>query len=188
VSKKAQRDRKARRRKTHDAHRAQARADAKQLAVARNADYDNRVFTLSDPVEAPSYDKVLNWMLAISGRAASFDIWARGNFTRRLIYNRQNGIQPIMVAAETVDQMRWAHRRLSLVGYPVDFIYTGRLSAPQKILHLHPYDGVHDSGWGYIGATGTVTSINEQRWFPITGTSRLMPEKIMDWVLNEARP
>lgn len=186
MSKQSQRDRKARRRKNRDARHALARTDAKRLAVARNTDYENRAFTLSDSVEAPSYDKILDWMLGISGRAASFDIWARGNFTRRLIYNRQNNIQPIIVAANTVDQMRWAFRRLSLVGYPVDFVYTGRLSAPQRILHLHPCDGVHDSGWGFMAALGSVASINDRRWFPIAGTSRLMPEKILDWVVNEA--
>lgn len=64
----------------------------------------------------PRYDFALDWMTATEGRAVSLDIWARGNYTRRLIHHHQTGTVPLVVPIRSVEQMRWAYRRLGETG------------------------------------------------------------------------
>jgi len=91
--------------------------------------------------EPPSYQAVVDWMAELpDSRSAAFDCWARGNFTRRLLYNRNHGIQPIFVEASHPDEMMWIYRRLALVGVPLDIIYTGPLSKPRWTKVLQPLD------------------------------------------------
>ena len=187
MSKQSQKDRKARRHKERDAQHRRYSETVRPLAQVRNAGYADATLDLSTVVQAPSYQTVMDWMETLSGRAASFDIWARGNFTRRMLHHRQTGVQPILVRVESVDEMRWAYRRLALMGLPVDFMYAGSLGLPQRILHLYPYDIVSDFGWGYIVALGSVATINDRRWSPLVGTARLMPDRIVDWIVHEAR-
>lgn len=141
---------------------------------------------LSDSVEVPQYASVLDWMRVAESKAMAFDIWARGNYTRRLIHNRANGTVPILVPFKYVDELRWAYRRLALMGLPAEFIYTGELGATQKVLALHP-GGKYmiDAGWGYIAALGSTTRMRGREWFPVTGFARRMPEPILDWLTEE---
>jgi len=157
----------------------------KRTLLSQGAEYKDGDFNISQGVSPPSYNVILDWMKVLSGRNASFDIWARGNYTRRLVHHRQQGIYPILIRVKYVDEMRWAYRRLALLGMPVDFIYDGWLSKPKKCLCLHPADTLHDSGWGYIAALGTIEEIKGRRWFPVLGWSRLMPETILDWIVEE---
>ena len=187
MSKKSQRDRKAQRHKERDAQHRRYHETARPLAQVRNTGYAKVAVDLSTAVNAPSYQVIMDWMQTLSGRSASFDIWARGNFTRRLLHHRQTGVQPILVRVESVDEIRWAYRRLALMGLPVDFIYAGSLGLPQRLLHLYPYDAIHDCGWGYTAALGSVATINDRRWFPLHGTARLMPDRVVDWIVEEAR-
>lgn len=120
------------------------------------------------------------------GRAVSFDIWARGNYTRRLIHNTSTQRHPLIIPCRSVEEMRWAFRRLSLLGMPVDLVYTGGVSAPKNVLHLYPAEGLIGPGWGYIGALGSIARIRGRKWFPVIGVARLMPERILDWLYNEA--
>jgi len=149
--------------------------------------YENGDVVLTEEVSSPSYAACLDWMRDLpDGRAVSFDIWARGNFTRRLIYNREQGVTPLLVQASSVGQIRWAYRRLALLGVPVEFLYTGPISAPQRVAHLYPFDSPIDCGWGYIAALGDPALIRDRRWFLVIGTSRLMPEEIPTWLVEEA--
>lgn len=129
---------------------------------------------------------VLDWMKAISGKPISFDYWARGNYIKHVLYQRQSNQTPIHISVHNAEQLRWAYRRLALLGMPVNFVYCGPLSMPQKVLHLHPWDALLDAGWGFMGALGSKTEINNREYFPIIGTSRLMPESILDCLIDEA--
>lgn len=142
--------------------------------------------SLSESVPPPSYSMILDWMRSCSGRAVSFDIWARGNYTRRIIDNMQRGAPPLIIPFKRIDEMRWAYRRLALLGVPVEFLYTGGVTPPQKILQLYPADGVvNEGGWGYIGALGSIAKIRGKKWFPVIGYSQLMPEVLLDFLTEE---
>jgi hypothetical protein len=120
--------------------------------------------------------------------AVTFDFWARGNFTRRLIYNRNLGVRPILVPVANPNQMRWVYRRLALAGLPVDFVYRGSLGKPRWVHHVQPLDVIHDSGWGYIAFPGTILrSPSARRWWLVLGYARLMPEPVVRWIFEEAQ-
>lgn len=141
-------------------------------------------FSLAEKVREPSYKFCLDWMRNTSGPHASYDVWARGNFTRRLLHHRAEGLHPLVVQVSGVPEMRWAYRRLALLGCPVDFIYNGQLDPPGRILHLFPWDSRHDCGWGYVAALDPVT-IKGRKWFTVLGTARLMPESMLRWIVEE---
>jgi len=140
---------------------------------------------LSQEVSQPSYESFINWMKDSGGRNIAYDFWARGNYTRRLIYQRNQGIEPLLVRVSYVDEIRWAYRRLALVGLPVEFIYSGKLNKPGKCLHISSTrpDMILDSGWGYIA---TMWEAKKQYGFMIIGYARLMPETLLDWLVEEA--
>ncbi len=176
-------DRKRRHQRTAGKLKQQARA----AKAASQLGYTSPSFRMEDAVKEPHYASLIDWLEAAEYPALAFDIWARGNFTRRLLYQRQHDVTPAVVAVESVAQMRWAYRRLALLGCPVDYIYNGHLSAPKRVLTLYPYDRVHDCGWGYIAALGSTCDISGNKWFPIMGTSRLIANEVVLWLLDEAR-
>lgn len=149
--------------------------------------YPDEGASLLTDVPPPTYDMVLDWMKTAPGRAVSFDIWARGNYLRRVIHGRARRDPHLIVPVRYVDEMRWAYRRLALMGLPVDFLFVGGVTKTQKVLHLYPADGVvNEGGWGYIGALGSIAKIRGRRWFPVIGYSRLMPEPVLDWITDDA--
>lgn len=140
-------------------------------------------------VPPPNYAAALDWMQVLEGRAVSFDIWARGNYMRRLITHERTKSSPLVVPFRRVEQMRWAYRRLALLGLAVDFIYTGGVSKPKRCLTLRPNDGPCarlDGGWGYIAELGSFATVRGRECFALSGWSQLMPEPILDWVVDEA--
>lgn len=149
-------------------------------------DYTDANITLIESVSEPSYRQCLDWLQegSIADAPATFDYWARGNFTRHVIYNRQKESQPLVIAAENVEQMRWAYRRVALLGRPVDFIYTGQITEPQKLLHGVPLEpeSVFDCGWGYIGS---ITDVGDSQALMLIGNARLMPEEVLQWLIRE---
>lgn len=148
--------------------------------------YGDANLDLSLEVEKPQYGSIVDWMKVAESKALAFDLWARGNYTRRLIHNRSNGVTPILVPFQYVDELRWAHRRLSLMGLQAEYVYTGALGTTQKILMLHPAgDYLIDAGWGYIAALGSRTKMRGREWFPVLGYARPMPEAILDWITDE---
>lgn len=148
--------------------------------------YPSDQLNLTQDVSEPSYEAILGWMRSAESKAVAFDIWARGNYTRRLLRSRVSEKTPIIVPFRYVDEMRWAYRRLALMGLPVEFIYTGGVTDPQHILTLHP-GGKYliDAGWGYIAGLGSVIRKRGREWFPVIGYSRLMPETVYDWLIEE---
>lgn len=150
------------------------------------ASYEAETIDLFAHVERPSYEAVLDWMKAAEGPHVSFDFWARGNFTRRLIYHRKLGLSPLLVKIRNVDEMRWAFRRLALFDVAVDFVYCGPLARPGSVLHLCPWDTPLNAGWGYIAALGSKATIKGREWFPVLGSARLMPQSVVDWLIDEA--
>jgi hypothetical protein len=127
-------------------------------------------------------------MKRLRGRAVSLDFWARGNYARRLIANKRAGVAPLLVPVESLDELRWAHRRLSLLGFPVEFLWQGSLTPPLKVFHLHPGgDGeVWDAGWGYVATLAPRKGRRRDVWHPIVGYARLMPEAVATWLVDEA--
>jgi len=141
-------------------------------------------FSLEEKVREPSYEFCLDWVRSTSGPHASYDVWARGNFTRRLLHHRTIGVHSMVVQVSGVPEMRWAYRRVALLGCPIDFIYTGPLQPAGRILHLFPWDSTHDCGWGYVASLNPVV-INRKKWFTVLGTARLMPEEVPSWIVKE---
>lgn len=155
----------------------------------RQKNYEDAHYNLQVPVQVPSYGICLDWMNELPGSCAvTFDFWSRGNYTRRLLYNRNIGVQPILVSVASIGHMRWAYRRLSLTGLPIDFVYHGSLVPPQWVHHVQPIDVIHDSGWGYIAFPGTILrSPGARRWWLVIGYARLMPESVARWIFEEAQ-
>jgi hypothetical protein len=126
-------------------------------------------------------------MQRLDGRAVSLDIWARGNYVQRLVYDKATDKLPVIVPFRRVEEMRWAYRRLALLGIPVDFIYTGPVSRPKKVLHLYPGGPkkLIEGGWGYVAALGSTFKKEPHEYFPLIGYSQLMPDEIADWLVEE---
>lgn len=150
--------------------------------------YPAAPFEDAEKAPSPRYDLLVRWMKRISGRAATIDYWARGNYARRLLTNRRDGVMPVIVPVGNLDEIRWAYRRLALLGVPMEFLWQGPLSPPLKVNHLHPSnpDDIIDAGWGYLYSGGTVAKSRGQRWSLITGYARLMPESVASWLVDEA--
>ncbi|MEK6408904.1 MAG: hypothetical protein AABN34_18430 [Acidobacteriota bacterium] len=149
-----------------------------------NQDYEDAKVDLFQEVSQPSYEGVIDWMRSCAGgRNIAFDFWARGNYTRRLIYQRNQGVEPLLVRVSYLDEIRWAYRRLALLGLPVEFIYCGSVTKAGKVLHLSSIaeDMVWDSGWGYIATMWEKQGI----WAMLIGHARLMPETLLDWLVEE---
>lgn len=157
----------------------------KTINENNSPDYVNGDVNLFENVHQPSYKVALDWMKVIEHPQVTYDFWARGNYTKRMIYNRNNGINPLIVPVKSVGEIRWAYKRLSLIGIPVEFSVLGSLSKPSKVLHLCPSDIIFDSGWGYIGALGTMSKIKGREWFPVIGQARLLPEYFVRWLIEE---
>lgn len=138
-------------------------------------------------VPRPRYSDLVTWMRHLSGRAASLDYWARGNYARRLAALQKSIRKPLLVSVTSVQEMRWAYQRLALLGQPVEFIWNGELSPPVRLLHLHPGgdDDMWDGGWGYVTTLHKVT-IRRRVWAPIAGYARLLPEDAASWLVDEA--
>ena len=78
------------------------------------------------------------------------------------------------------------HRRLAPFGSPVEYIYAGNLDK-DWVKHMLPLDIELDAGWGYMAFMGTVFRSPEgRRCVAMLGHARLMPEAILDWVVEEA--
>ena len=148
-------------------------------------DYKDGGINLFTKVTKPSYDVALDLMRTIENPQVSLDFWARGNYTRRLIYNLNNEVQPLVIPVRNIGEMSWAYKRLALIDIPVEFIVIENLSKPSKVLHLCPTDINFDSGWGYIGALGSVKKIKDREVFPIIGNARLLPEYFARWIIDE---
>ena len=138
---------------------------------------------------APDYRRLLSWMHSVGGRSASLDFWARGNYARRLIHNKVNGVRPLLVPVQFIDEVRWAYRRLALLGVPMEFLWQGSVSRPVRVVHLHPAEpeSTWDAGWGYVAATGGEVRMRGTRWGTVCGYARLLPEVVGDWLAEEAQ-
>ena len=149
-------------------------------------EYHGARLEISTQVTGPSYSACLGWMREIPDRPITLDFWARGNFIRRLLYQRLRGDQPFLVPAAHPNQMRWAFRRLALAGIPVDFVYMGPLTEPRLVVHWQPLDIPIDSGWGYIVGAGTIVrSKSDRKFWPVLGEASLMPESVLQWLVDE---
>jgi len=149
--------------------------------------YEDGALSLAVDVDKPSYEACLGWMKELPDeRAITLDFWSRGNFVRRMLYQRKHGHSPLLIPASNANQMRWAFRRLALAGTPVDFLYTGSLTRPRFIKHWHPLDIPIDSGWGYIVFAGTIVkSKSDREWWPVGGYASLMPADVPAWLSEE---
>jgi hypothetical protein len=124
---------KSRRRKTVN---RKEKSEPNSTSLSPSSDYVGATVDLYQEVSEPSYEGVMDWMRSSGGRSVIFDFWARGNYTRRLIFQRNKGIQPLLVKVSYVDEMRWAYRRLALLGLPVEFIYSGDIPETSKVVHV----------------------------------------------------
>lgn len=136
----------------------------------------------------PQYTRAMRWMRRLRGRSVSLDFWARGNYARRLIANKRSGVAPLLVPVQTLGELRWAHRRLALLGLPVEFLWQGDLTPPLKVSHLYPGgdEEVWDAGWGYVATMAPSKGRRRDVWHPIVGYARLMPEAVATWLVDEA--
>jgi hypothetical protein len=149
--------------------------------------YSSVLTDLDVDVPPPDYGLALEWMKAFSNPQISYDIWARGNYARRIIDLRKRNAKPLLIPVKTVAEMQWAYRRTALLGLPVEFVYVGGLQPTAKILHLFPDNGdLLIGGCGYVASLGSMSTIKGRKWFPVLGYSQLMPAPFMHWLANEA--
>jgi hypothetical protein len=155
-------------------------------AQALSDAYEGAQLSIGEKVERPSYSSAMSLLRRSEGRCLLLDLWARGNYVRRLLFNRSDGIRPLLVRVKTIEEVRWAHRRLALLGLPVEFLWCGELSPLGKVLHVgqRRADDVWDAGWGYVFTLWK--DKRKQFWAMVIGQARLMPEGLIDWLVIEA--
>lgn len=157
----------------------------------RNVTADQSI-DLGTDLGPPTYSDLVGWMRRLPEAelgGMALDIWARGNFTRRLVHHRNNGVRPVLLTASHASQMRWAYRRLALAGVPVDFIYTGPMPTPRWRVTWMPMDLEFSCGHGYfVAAASAVVDRLGDRWWPLGGLSSPMPEAVANWLIGEAGP
>lgn len=153
--------------------------------------YDDARVNLASEVKRPSYEAALEWMEAIpKQKAVSFDFWNRGNYTRHLLYNRARSAQPLIVRISNLAELKAAYRRLTLLGIPMDFVYSGNDCWSGYTMSLLNKEHFIDSGWGYMCAAGSEASIDGGKthdYAPIMGSGTYLPDPIVDWVITEGR-
>jgi hypothetical protein len=147
--------------------------------------YSSILTDLDVDVPAPDYALALEWMQAFSNPQISYDIWARGNYARRIIDLRKRNAKPLLIPVKTVAEMQWAYRRTALLGLPVEFVYIGGVQPVSKILHLFPELDSYVGGCGYIAAMGSKSMIKGRNYFPVIGYSQLMPPQFVNWLSHE---
>lgn len=136
--------------------------------------------------EAPDYQKVFDWMRDIPNPSVSYDIWARGQYTRRIAELRRSNQNPMYVPVRNLAEMQWAYRRLALLGVPVEFVFQSSVSRPSRALHLYPGepDVLIDSGWGYVATPGA--KFRGRDWLVVTGRGNYLDDRILRWLYTEA--
>jgi hypothetical protein len=148
--------------------------------------YENANVTLLQDISPPSYQNVWDWLKITKDRHVAFDFWARGNYTRRLIYQRNHGTSPLLVRVSRLDEIRWAYRHLALSGLPIEFVYLGANLPVRKCLNVtvFPNDLIIDAGWGYLAVPMDKKYKGHQlSW--LLCNARFMPEAILDWLVEE---
>ena len=148
--------------------------------------YENAKVILLQDVSPPSYQNVLDWMKITKDRHVAFDFWARGNYTRRLIYQRNQGTPPLLVRVSRLDEIQWAYRHLALSGLPIEFVYSGVNLPVRKCLDVtvFPNDLIIDAGWGYL-AVPIDKKYKGHHLSWLLCNARFMPEAFLDWLVEE---
>jgi hypothetical protein len=170
--------------KKKDKNRAKGLLDSPELL---DKNYENAKVVLLQDVSPPSYQNILDWMKVTRDRHVAFDFWARGNYTRRLIYQRNQGVNPLLVRVSRLDEIQWAYRHLALSGLPVEFIYSGVNLPVRKFLDVtvFPNDLIIDAGWGYL-AIPMDKKYKGHHLSWLLCNARFMPEAFLDWLVEEA--
>jgi hypothetical protein len=146
-----------------------------------------RLARLDEEIYEPTYAAVADWMRASPLPHISYDCWARGNYTRHLLWQRRSAAAPIHIAVSTKAEILAAYRRVALLGLPVNFIYTGPLHHPGNVLHLFPSGMRYDAGWGYIAWPHAPKKIRGRKWNIVTGYAQPMPEEIVTVLAQDLR-
>lgn len=153
---------------------------------------DDQAIDLGTDLGPPTYSDLVSWMRRLPRSelgGMALDVWARGNFTRRLVHHRIKGLRSVLLPVRHASQMRWAYRRLALAGVPVDFIYTGPMPTPSWRITWMPMDLEFSCGHGYVvAAASAVTDESGDAWWPLGGWSSPMPESVANWLVREAGP
>jgi hypothetical protein len=143
--------------------------------------YSNWKFDSGIEVTEPDYKALTEWIKETGNSAVCLDFWSRGNFIRRALWQKRSEIRPITIAANKLENLKWAYQRLALLGLPIDLIFTGELQEKKQVAHLHNTKHKVDAGWGYLAATESV-KINGEEYFTIVGWAELLPPEISNWI------
>ncbi|MCX6156243.1 MAG: hypothetical protein NT007_18995 [Candidatus Kapabacteria bacterium] len=149
--------------------------------------YTNGNFSIITEVKEPSYSVIGNWLLENKEtRSIAYDFWARGNYTRRLIHNRNSTIKPLIIPFSYLDELKFSYRRLSLLGYPAEYVYIGPHLKFNSGITVVPKDLHVDAGWGYVGAIAKSEKDPTGYEYCFCGEGLYLPNEIFDWLISEA--
>jgi hypothetical protein len=141
-------------------------------------------------VTEPNYADLMWWWDAWpEARPALLDFWARGNYSRRILYRTRTGRSSLLVRVAYLDEIEHALKRLTLLGTDVDFVWCGAVSGQQLVIVPQDIDYEDAGGWGYDTCAGD--KIKDHRgnkeWCPAVGWASLLPDAVTDWLHINAR-
>jgi hypothetical protein len=136
----------------------------------------------------PSYRQFLDWAAITDSRSLALDIWARGNYIRYLMQQSKSEIPTVVIPFTFLDELRVYYRRMVLLDMPAHYVYVGELGPHQKHLSVVPghSDFVHDGGAGWAIVMSEPMRLHRREWLFALGSSRLMPEILVEWLTTEA--
>lgn len=146
---------------------------------------------LLQDITEPQYETLISWWDAWpEGRPAHLDFWARGNYSRRILYRAKAGRSSLLVRVAFLDELENALKRLALLDSQIDFVWCGRTSGEQLVIVPQDVDYEDSGGWGYAACSGD--EITDRRggkeWCPSIGWASLLPDSVTDWLAERARP
>jgi len=108
-----------------------------------------------ESITEPRYQTLTSWWDAWpEARPAHLDFWARGNYTRRLLYRARAARSSLLVRVAFLDELESAVKRLALLDNEVDFVWCGRTSGEQLVILPQDVDYEDSGGWGYAACSG----------------------------------
>lgn len=138
-----------------------------------------------------NYSELLDWWDSWpQARPELLDFWARGAYVKRVLHRNRNPRPSVSVAAQYIDEMEHAIKRLVLLGVEIDIVWTGHISPP--VLNIAPLDVDYEGpgGWGYWAASAD-EMISDKRtskqWTPALGWAQMIPDTVTEFLAADCR-
>jgi hypothetical protein len=141
-------------------------------------------------ITEPNYLDLISWWDSWpEARPAHLDFWARGNYSRRVLYRTKTASSSFLVRVAFLDELENALKRLVLLGTEIDFAWCGALSGEQLVIVPQDIDYEDAGGWGYDVCAGDEIADRRggREWAPSIGWASLLPDSLTDWLAEKAR-